>query len=568
MSLLNMSLPVLLVGLAALAAVLFLLQRLRVRYRQRTVITTLFWKQALEEARARVLVRRFRHPLAYLLVLLIASLLWLGFAGPELAGTNQRDQLVLLDGSAGMARGQRFARTVGLLKERLATLPTQRLRVIFCGGRSRTLLRPGENALLLEARLEALELQPEACPATVDTTLRLLTRTLDRGRETDVLVAGDAPVSKTTVDLLPPRLRLRRLAPPPEASQNRGITALGVAESSSGAWERVDVLCEVSGHNPPPVSVTLDGKPVELQARSSVDGPNRTRILFEGVPASGQLLTVQLDGANADPLPADDSATIRLPKRKRIRVAIDPPLLATVGPVLKADPAVLVVENNPDVVVCRERSRAAGVPSLAFVPIESQADAILLHHVAGRSETVLVESFQRLGLAEVDAMEMAQASGRQIAVAAVAADQRRISVWEPLLGERFNFVQCRSFPLFVAQAIRWLAQVESDPAFVAAGEALAGNHRAHVDADGIRLDPAGAEFLPPRAGVYRDAGGGALAASLLDPATTGATGGVELEPLAAGADQGRGFDAALWLAAAVLALLFLEWLLLRTGRMP
>jgi len=69
-------------GLAALAALLYALQRLRVRHREVTVPTTLFWKIAAEKAPARTFRERFRHPWAYLLFLLIASLLWLAFAGP------------------------------------------------------------------------------------------------------------------------------------------------------------------------------------------------------------------------------------------------------------------------------------------------------------------------------------------------------------------------------------------------------------------------------------------------------------------------------------------------------
>jgi hypothetical protein len=267
-------------------------------------------------------------------------------------------------------------------------------------------------------------------------------------------------------------------------------------------------------------------------------------------------------------LAADDTATIRLPKRQRIRVALDNELAATVGPVLTADPAVIVTTDRPDVLVRRGSRGTPSLPALDFVPIETQQEAILVHHTEGRSQAVLVESFQRLGLSEVDAMDIAQASGHKIAIGAIPTTVgRRISLWEPLLSERFNFVQSRSFPLFVAQAIRWLADVEDDPAFVAAGEAVRGEHGAHVDAAGRHLDPAGADFLPPRAGVYRDASGKVLAASLLDPATTRSTGGAPLEAASAG-DAGGGFDLSLWLAAAILTLLFLEWLLFGTGRMP
>ena len=46
--------------LGALVAGLYLLQRLRVQHRDLQVPTTLFWREAVEEARARVLVRRFQ----------------------------------------------------------------------------------------------------------------------------------------------------------------------------------------------------------------------------------------------------------------------------------------------------------------------------------------------------------------------------------------------------------------------------------------------------------------------------------------------------------------------------
>ena len=59
-------------GLAAIAGLLFALQRLRVRHRPVQVETALFWQQAVEESRARVLTQRFRHPWTYLLLLLIS----------------------------------------------------------------------------------------------------------------------------------------------------------------------------------------------------------------------------------------------------------------------------------------------------------------------------------------------------------------------------------------------------------------------------------------------------------------------------------------------------------------
>jgi hypothetical protein len=564
MSLANLPLSMLLFGVAALASVLFLLQRLRVRYREQTVITTLFWKQALEEARARVLVRRFKHWLAYLFVLLIAALMWLGFADPQLSDAVGRDHVILLDGSANMGRGTRFAETVDLVKERVASLPRDRRRVILCGGRPRALLQRGENGLLLDARLQGV--QPEACPATVEATLRSLTT----DRETLFLIAGDAPISETTRDALPDHVTLSRIAPPATPGANAGITALGVGRSSSGAWEKVDVLCVITGSSDPTVSVSVGKRAVPLQSTRTRQG-NRTRIVLRDVDATGELLTITIPGGDA--LAADDTASIRLPKRKRIRVWLDPALQAALGPVLRADPAVLLTTDRAEVAVRAATSGSddhgpRSVPALEFVPIASQSEAILLHHTEDRSSRdVLLESFARLGLSEVDAMDVAQASGRTIAIGATpSADLRGIGVWAPLLSAKYNFVQSRSFPVFIAQAVRWLADVEPVRPFVAAGNEMRGERAAYTDAAGHRHDPIGSDFVPPHTGVYQRADGVVVAATLTSAVTTSPVLDTH-EPTDTDA-EGRGLDLALWLSASVLVLLMLEWFLFRTGRMP
>ena len=109
-----------LAGWAAIAGGLYLLQRLRVQHREVEVPTTLFWREAVEETRARVLVRRFRHPWAYLLLLAIGSLLWFAAAGLRSEQSADQQWLLVVDGSAGMGHGDRFAESIALLQEEVA----------------------------------------------------------------------------------------------------------------------------------------------------------------------------------------------------------------------------------------------------------------------------------------------------------------------------------------------------------------------------------------------------------------------------------------------------------------
>ena len=107
-----LSAAALLAGLVAVAAALYALQRLRVRHESRTVVTSLFWREATEETRARSLFERFRHPLAYAMALLCAGLLWLGAGRLDGERADGTRHVFLLDASAGMGRdagsGTRF----------------------------------------------------------------------------------------------------------------------------------------------------------------------------------------------------------------------------------------------------------------------------------------------------------------------------------------------------------------------------------------------------------------------------------------------------------------------------
>ena len=563
MSFANLSTGAVAAGVAVLAAGLFLLQRLRVRYQPRRVVTTLFWQEALEEARARVFVRRFRHLLAYLFILLIATLMWFGFADPQWEQGDDADHVLLIDGSAGMAWGSRFDDVIEAVKQRAASLPRERRSVVLCGSRPRPLLLPGEHERVLERRLE--EAGPEACPSTLEQTLRAVVHAKDQSRDLAVEIAGDGPIREATRALLPDGVTMTRLATDPTRDGNRGITALGVVAATSGAWDRVDVLAEVHG-DATGLVIAVNGRPLTQGTAVATTRGAAREIVIKDLPANGGLVTISLPAG--DRLELDDVARLRLPDRPRIKVSLSASLNGTLRPVLEADPGVEIVTTGADVAVRRDGESDGGdIPALEWTASEAQTEAILLRHErALPSRKVLMESFDRLGLEDVDTTDLATGTGRVISLGAAPADLRGVSVWDVLLGQQYNFVHSRSFPLFVAASIRWLAGTEDFPSYVAAGEPVVGDMTAHRSGDGKTLDPAGAEFVPPVAGSY---GGGqaAMVASLLDIDTTVGR--------SAGADDGSGndlgpggTDALTLIALLALALLCAEWVLYRTGRMP
>ena len=572
-------------GLAALAAILYGLQRLRIRFREQPVATLLFWKAASTEAPARTLVQRFRHLWAYLLILSICSLIWLAIAEPQWQDEAAGDDfyVLLLDGSAGMAREGRFDAVLADLQSDLGTLPPEQRQVIWSGARAETLLLPGEQPLLLQQRLAGK--RPEAVPSSIERQLAQLAAVRRDEFTTQIRLYGDAPVSAALLDSLPEGVSVVQGSGGAGSRKgNAGITALGVEQASSGRWEFVDLLLRVEGDErylpaAGDIDVNIDGTPLPPDVLFA-DAPNETggRIFraFD-LPAEGGLLSVTFGPQDA--LPLDNRVELRLPRQQTIKVQLSENLPAVMATVLRADTAIELVDSNPDVVIRNQGELLGGeVAALEFVDIELQTAAFVLgypeHAGASDAGTLLQNALQQIGLDNIDATGLAEAAQRPVEVAMRPDDEWSFSLWRELLSEDYNFVQSRSFPLFIAQSVRWLAGVQKWYPYLAAGRPLPapsiGGAPVFVDAGGTPLDTVGVDYVPAAAGTLHRAGDEApLAVALLDRVTTVGA------PASALKRDGLGTFAVeaarnglLWLLLLALAGLLAEWWLYQRGRMP
>ncbi len=531
-------------GLAALAGGLFLLQRLRVRHREEVVMTTMFWREALQEHRARTLVERFRHPLSYLLALAIAGLLWLGVARPDQAQLDGTDHVVLLDGSAAMMAEGRFDLAKEAVLREAQSLPKDRTEVLFCGADVRTVLAPGEDSELLAARLDLLA--PEMAQESMTRAIR--SRTAKRRGAGEVLgtrfsIVGDArPASFGSTDTL--QFDIVEL-PEPEG-QNGGISFLGLSPAASGAWDKADATVSMlpSGTSTlGGITATIDGVPVgDVQVLEI--GPEVSYRLTD-LPLEGGVLSVQV--ASGGPIAADDVATIQLPDRPLIRVALGMDAGAArdvTRSVLESDPAVELVEDlaSADLVV---GDAFVGDAAIRFSPAETQAEAILVGHEEGQdSGAALAAAVGELGLDRVDASALADALGRTISVGATPSPGRFVSLWSELLAEDAGFIQSRAFPVLLGRAVRWVHQAPSIQPYAAYGYGRP-----------ARLDAAPQPFalVTPGAG----AGGLFTPGNAVDRLAGSEAPGPE------GPGPWRPYT---WFLLAALAFLSVEWVLYQRGR--
>ena len=141
-----------------------------------------------------------------------------------------------------MAVGNRFSEAVDLACEYAKSLPEESRTVVLCSGDVQTLLRPGEDPLLLTRRLQAL--RPTASPNSISSVLQQHAVAFG-SRPTSICIVGDHSLSAAEVELLPESVQVRQIKVAQPAVTNSGITDLGVRAATSGQWSNVDVLVEV-----------------------------------------------------------------------------------------------------------------------------------------------------------------------------------------------------------------------------------------------------------------------------------------------------------------------------------
>ena len=558
-------------GIAGLAGVLYLLHQLRVRYTEIQVPTILFWSEAVREAPARVFRERFRHLWSYLLVLLICILLWLGFAGPELDDDSAGEfQVLALDGTAFASVDEDFDEAKSRLLTDLEAIPLQNREVFLLGSHNIKLLAAGERVQLLESRLE--QVQPEATRGQVDEFLRLLVLNRDRESGLNVTIYGRVPVSEQSVESLPSWVRVQRDSALGEAPPNYGIVALGVGEAISMRWDHVDVFLRVHSTEGDLVGKEtldirkLDGAPLDVR----IEDLGENQFALRDLLADGSTLEVSL--VNEDGLLVDNIARLKIPEKNAIKVLVDENVDESIRAVIGADPGLAIVSEQADVVVTADTDGFPDLPSFRLADPQQQVNAFEIGYVGEEdSERLLTQSVRALGLDQIDGVGIATAMQREIGVLVRETEQRSISVWADLMDERFNFVDSRSFPLFVSNAIGWLSDEKPWFAYLASGvpvdaQWMNPNFGGTIDSSS---NLAGVDYSPPRTGIHILEDGQEFQVSLLSSDVTNLAQGTALMPSTGTGTTPRDFFSLIsWLILLALALLVVEWYLYQKGYIP
>lgn len=551
-------------GLAALAGGLYLLQRLRVRHARVEVVTTLFWKQVLEDTHARELTQRFRHLPAYLLLVAVAASLWSGVAGVEAERDSGRRTVLLLDQSSLAAVGDRWDGWGRLLLELHERCDPDRTTVVACGALPRTLASEGEATPVLRERLAGLE--PELTAPSMESTLLGLLRTKHDLEPWRLVLVGEAPVTAALVEALPEDVELTRATLPTSSALDApGLLAVGAGHGA--AWTEATVLVRARGASAsagadPAPELILDGQP--WTAAPFQEG---AAWRYEGLPANGGLLEVRLPGARAP----HDRARLALPVRTPVLVAVEPALEPLVGAVLDAHPGLQRSDEGQAEVVIRSggASLGSGLPALELAPASAGSAAVELQvpSEAVPSSAVLSELLVATGLDRLAGSELATQVGRTLEATLSTGPVRGVRLWTELVEPSDEGLRAsRAFPLLVARALEWL---RAAPALVP--EARAGSTLpVELATPEQRLAAPSARVALLRAAAASARGTALPEVSVLPEVTAFApeAAGNAAELPAPVLEAGTGWGLGTWLLLLGLALILTEERLLRLGRMP
>ena len=522
-------------GIALLAIGLWFAQRLRVVHREVEVISVLFWQQALEETRARVFVRRFRHWWAWALLVLIAALLWLLAATPQTHSLDGTRHLVVVDW--GISDAQRRQQDLALALDLAAGFPTGDREVIAVSTQLETLLRANES-IDLAWRRAATPVDP--APRDLGWAIEALAARATSDTPIRIHIIGDTPIDRVHLSAVRshfgtdasgrPILEVVRVDREPSADEPM-LATLGMSESLTSNWEAVDVwIAPDDASTQEELAVTINGTPLDH------DVTRRSNGAYEliGLPARGGEIAVGLSGRQVGGL--------TLPNRRRIRVRLDPAVPASLRRLISLDPACEIVDAQVDVVIGFE-------PDAEFRLVADDAPAFSISESASDPQAALTELVDQLALKQIDATGLAEASGRVIEVQFSQGNRRQITVWETLFTPAFDFQESRACPVFVARAVRWLAD---RPAMISYAEL------------GRRLPESSPRFGRSLQTQVTAADGRTVTASRLavvrDQPATLDTGSVAAWPATV--------HPLSWIGLLVAILLIGEWILVRRGQIP
>ncbi len=355
---------------AGVAGVLAVLHLLRIRPRRITVVTTLFWDQALERRKARRLLEQFRHPWTYALLLALCGLIVLALGRPQLRAdrANQAHEVIVLDAGLSLQARDSGEKQTRLDLARAAAARradelggSDQVAVIAAAPQPRIVHSFQDARPLLARHLDLITAAAE--PAALERAVSLARGLLvGRSRPAVTLITDrPCPEGLSTKDI-----RVIQVGQPQANAAVIGATFQPAASNPLRGQFTARIINQANQPRQLEVSIRRAGGAVLFNETRSVPASQPVDFSVLDLPADGDKLLVQIRANEA--LGTDDSAEFRLPARTPINVRVQGHIPAALRAGLGADPSVRLVEPGQgcDVLVIADGSPRPRRPALVL----------------------------------------------------------------------------------------------------------------------------------------------------------------------------------------------------------
>jgi|GEM_PF-4407052 len=559
-------------GLAAIAVGLYLLQRLKSKHSRIVVPTNYFWRQAVRETPVRVLMEKFRHWLAWLLILLICGLMWFVAAGAVFPKFNDHKEYILfLDGSVTSTAENEFEKNIEVLKSDLGHLPQSNREVIWSGSFHSLLLGKGESTALLDARLADYE--PVVTPPSFEGWLANFIQSIPAAGNDDkqyiIQVYGGFAIEPDLLKNLPDSVSVIQRSLFSGIDLNAGITGLGISASVSGNGRYYDLLINTfsGGKDDLTVGELRFEKDGQFFKADNLQSLGQGQFILTNLPGDGSLIKVVLK--EEDAFTADNVAAMHLPKHSPVSVSFVGDVPVAIRKIVEVDPSLQeTTQEQAEVIVLGAGESVNGQINVLKVEAgDHQSADILLEYLKDTdSSQQLEENLKQYGFISSSAAQISTLPAYTLR----SSEKRSLTIAQALLDRNAAIAQSPSLPLFLSHSLKWLASREDALAFAEAGKLLpthlnAGSMSQSTD---VRAQLLSGQVLAGQAGEEQ-IGNGKVHISLVDQETS------ERAALPASENiipQDSEFTVTSWvnhlIVGGILILLLIEWIAYRRGRMP
>ncbi len=465
---------VIIVGSAAILAVLHIL---RVRSRQQSVVTTMFWATAVERPRARSLMHRFRHPRTYLLLVCICVLMAIALLRPQLAADSGDRvwEVIVLDAGASMSVGARTegetrldaAKDIAIDRIRMLN-PNDRLAIIVTDPLPR--LVHASNAPRSMAVKSILDIEPAATPSVPNKAIQLAV-SLTNGWQNRrvVLITDETRVPAFAGDVTATddvEVKVIRVG---ESADNAAIVAASFEPYAERPYRgRLTVRVAYWGEREREVEIIVQRSGGALLMREAVTmaADSVHDFAVADLLADGDELIAKL--ATDDAVVADNMLILHSPTRPAIYVGCDLNCPNCLQVALRTDKAVQLVKNCPHCGKCKVCSKKHTIESMISIAIVDEGPPVIdSQELRVASGVSFLKGLDFEGavcgsgaaVPETPAKFMPLLLCGETVLAGVDEDQEKPVVYfsSAMFDEKATICQKPAFALLVAQTLRHLA---------------------------------------------------------------------------------------------------------------